>query len=306
VTLGLFVACNTYDETLLLGDGGTTPAAGSAGKAASGGSDAGGDTASSGAAGSAATDGGAAGSEVGNGGTGGSAGGSGGEDTGSAGSGGANDGQPSLVDDFDDGDFHVEFKDGRRGDWYVANDGSPDATMSPGTWSDIPSSLDESDPRAPGFALHAVGSGFATHATQADNWGALVGCNLDQVVTTKYPYDASAYCALRFSARGSFKQNSSNRSLHVRLSDQWTIPDADNCGPDSWPCNAHAGEAFVVPEVDTWTTFEFALQDLVHPSVPDHTELDKTTLYSIEFTFEGQGEFDVWIDDLMLVTCSEP
>ncbi|HVJ16602.1 MAG TPA: hypothetical protein VM686_14270, partial [Polyangiaceae bacterium] len=210
----------------------------------------------------------------------------------------------SVVDDFENGDYRIDESAGRSGDWFVANDGSPGATMAPSSFIDVASAIEAGDPTfgTNGFALHASGSGFCSHAEPNSNWGALIGCNLNQIVTTKNPYDASAYCALSFAARGAFAMGSSPRPLHVRVSDQWTIPDAGNCG-QTWLCNAHAGVAFVVPEVDAWTTFELPLEDFRHPTVPQHAELDRSALYSIEFTFEGQGEFDVWLDDLALVAC---
>ena len=53
-----------------------------------------------------------------------------------------------------------------------------------------------------------------------------------------------------------------------------------------------------------WSTFEVSFDDLLHPEVPDHETLDKANLYSLEFTFEGSGEFDVWIDDISFVACA--
>jgi len=61
-----------------------------------------------------------------------------------------------------------------------------------------------------------------------------------------------------------------------------------------------------VLEADSWSTFSVALDELEHSAVTDEPLLDRSALYSIEFTFEGQGEFDLWLDDIALIPCAEP
>jgi hypothetical protein len=175
---------------------------------------------------------------------------------------------------------------GRNGYWFVAADGSGGWLSSLEAFALEQASADNQR------AARVAGSGFTA-------WGALLG------VTFRDPfaaYDASAYCGVRFVAKGS------GQGWRLSISDRSSEPDGGICV--GLECYDHLSQDFQ-PGHD-WQRYEVHFSDLM-PALSDGQParaLDSDALYAIDFVFENVGgaPFELLVDDLSFIPlggCSE-
>jgi hypothetical protein len=189
-----------------------------------------------------------------------------------------------LIDDME-GDFpSLPARGGRNGSWFSVHDD---------TWGQA------SDASAIGlepvrgnshFAAGFSGGGFT-------DWGAQMGLSFK---SPSAAYDASAYCGVRFLAKG----NGSGWTFLI--SDRLSVPQGGVCDSVNWAsdqgCYQFVGRALAVGNVWQEVVIRFdELRLLRNPQSP--RRLETKALYDILFNFysaEGSG-FELLIDDLAFI-----
>lgn len=199
---------------------------------------------------------------------------------GEGGAGGAPSGtvelDPDLIDDFEDGDGKILPNDGRSGSWYVSNDG---------TGMQAPKGDVKPEPLMPERdgserALHTSGRNFRI-------WGAVLGANLRAEGNSNQPYDASRYTGVRFWARSG---DGMKRSAYLSLPTSETT----RCPG----CRDHFGTKFEYER--EWKEFRLPFSEMKQRGVVGmpRPKFDARQIVAIEFTFDVNVEFDLWIDDI--------
>jgi hypothetical protein len=313
-------ACNTYNDSLLVGslspiipaggDGGTSGSGGEAngaaanadqgGDAGEGSDHGGGGSAGSGQAGAApgaaAGSGGSAGNvahagDAGIGGSLGAAGGAGSAGMPAAGSGGA--ASTAQIDDFEDQDEFILRVGMRNGPWYVFSDATTTGTLgkltiAPLTGADVrPSSTSTA-------ALHLTASGFT-------DWGAGVGADMVNQLAKKAPYDVSAYRGVRFYAKIA---SGTAATIKVLLPNVFSDADGGKCIDTDTKkrCGDHLFKS-VSGLKTTWDVYEVKFDEFTQQGFGLPQGLfDATGVYSVQFTLANKLPVDVWLDDVTFVS----
>ncbi|MEI9950468.1 MAG: hypothetical protein WDO74_16160 [Pseudomonadota bacterium] len=312
-------ACNTYNDSLLVGSlgssvpvGGDTGSGGSGsaaagesnGAAASGdrGGDAGADGETglgggSGHAGEPTAEAGSSGSvgnagSVGSGGTSGAPGSAGSAGMSAAGSGPGPIGE--QIDDFEDQDEFILRLSMRNGPWYVVYDATTTGTISPLSSAIVP--LTGADVR-PGSsstgALHLTASGFK-------DWGAGVGADMVNVSAKKAPYDVSAYRGIRFYAKIA---SGTTATVKVLLPNIYSDADGGKCDDtvSTKRCGDHLFKS-VSGLKTTWDVYEVKFSDFTQqPFGLPQPAFDPTGVYSVQFTLANKLAIDLWLDDVSFI-----
>jgi len=194
--------------------------------------------------------------------------------------------EDGSVEDFEDGDSQIKQLAGRNGYWWTAHDelGS--------TFTLPQGQLAPSDGGAESTkAVHVTGK---TAAGGSNAWGVEFGTNW--VNAKGGLYDASKYAGLSFKA----KATGATKSVRVSLGDVNTHADAGVCKT----CWNHFRKDFQLTE--DWQTHTLSFAELKQrpgwgdPSPPALTA-DK--LVALSFALEGGKDFDVWVDDIVLLSC---
>ena len=189
-----------------------------------------------------------------------------------------------LVDDLEDGDAAIPEIAGRQGNWITYNDGT-------GTQTPPPSVL--FTPDSPGldssYAARTFGSGFTS-------WGATLAVELNRDSTTKATYDASDYIGVSFWARAA-------GTLPVRfmVSDINTDSDGNVCSN----CFDHFGADITLDT--TWQRYVLTWWQLDQQGWGDQfAGLDIEHIFGLHFQTPPNQSFDVWVDDVELISGGGP
>ena len=190
-----------------------------------------------------------------------------------------------LVDNMNDGSQFIPNIHGRAGAWQVEHDTTPGATMFPpdGTF---PMS-DTGDPCRL-LAARAYGGQFVL-------WGSsfLVGLG--------GPYNASPYKGISFWAKVG---PSSTNFLRVAFPDKDTDPAGGLCSTAPGALNGcydHFGKSIMLST--TWTKVTIRFTDLTQQAFGNLVaQFDPSTLFRIEWDIFPGATFDIWVDDLALLT----
>jgi hypothetical protein len=319
LALTSLVACNAYNDSLLVGSlSPSIPAGGDSGKgggageangaaagihhvgdAGAGGEDGPGGSGHAGAlvaeAGSSGHTGSAGNANVGGtsgaSGMSGLAGGPGSAGMPAAGSSGAPTGE--QIDDFEDQDEFILRLAMRNGPWYVFSDATTTGTL--GKLTIAPLTGADVRPSSPSTAaLHLTASGFA-------DWGAGVGADMVNLSSgKKAPYDVSAYRGIRFYAKiGS----GTTSTVKVLLPNIYSDADGGKCSDaDSKKrCGDHLFKS-VSGLKATWDVYEVNFIDFTQqPFGLPQTGFDSTGVYSVQFTMMNKLAIDLWLDDVTFV-----
>jgi len=309
-------ACNTYNDSLLVGslsptipagggDSGTSgggeangAASGDQGGEAGAGSDSGSGSGGSGHAGAAsatAGNGGSAGNvahagEAGIGGSPGVAGSAGSAGTPAAGSGGAPSTEP--IDDFEDQDEFILRVGMRNGPWYVFSDATTTGTL--GKLTIAPLTGADARPNSTSTAaLHLTATGFT-------EWGAGVGADMVNQMAKKAPYDVSAYRGIRF-----FAKIASGATTTVKVLVPNIYSDADGAKCTDTDVQKRCGDHLfksVSGLKTTWEAYEVQFSELTQQAFGlPQTGFDPTGVYSVQFTLANKLPVDLWLDDVTFI-----
>jgi hypothetical protein len=193
-----------------------------------------------------------------------------------------------LIDDAEVGFPALPRRAGRNGAWFSVHDESG-GSVSPAQALSLNPARGSSH-----LAASIKGGGFT-------DWGAQLGASLKSPVTG---YDASAYCGVRFFAKGK------GDGWTLLISDRNSSPNGGVCSLDSddptkW-CYDYPGKGFT-PSAD-WQLFELHFADLspLKGYTGQPRTLDKSAVFDIIFNFwsPNGAAFDLLIDDLsFLMSC---
>jgi hypothetical protein len=199
----------------------------------------------------------------------------------------------SLIDDMEDADDAILAVDGRRGAWFVLNDGTPGGVQVPAmgtpfTMTAIPGGRGTSM-----YAVHTSGHGFTT-------WSALIGFWVNKLPSAyKQLYDASRWNAITFWAKTSGADASTfSAAVRVQFPDKDTDPDGQVCTADgSLGCSDHFGKTILL--TTDWQKYTIRFSSLQQAGFgAPAPSFDAAHLYGVEFQFPLGSTFDCWIDDI--------
>lgn len=192
----------------------------------------------------------------------------------------------SMIDDMEDGDTRISEGNGANpwaGFWFEDNDESPEGRQDPADPADLVSTLDP--PR--GASTKAV------HTSADDGfilWGAGVGFHLDDEAY----YDASGYRGLTFWARA---EEGSTRKMKVLFIDQQTYHMGGICNDAEGECNNHFHKPVMLES--EWKHFKIPVECLKQePYGKQLLAPALERLWAIEFFFDKELAFELWIDDV--------
>jgi hypothetical protein len=175
-----------------------------------------------------------------------------------------------LIDDFEDGDTRVNPKS--ESWWYAFNDNTGEQQFQIENVSGERSNSS--------YAAHTFGEYFTT-------WGAGLGVDLAGVQDARNPeepFDASQFAGISFWAK---TQADSVRKLRVDL--------LSPCGDD---CASYSGVSIELSH--QWQQYTVLFSEL-EPRQND-SDFDESQLVHIQFFFLGTDRFDLWVDDLSVVS----
>jgi hypothetical protein len=203
----------------------------------------------------------------------------------------------SMIDDMEDPDDAILMLDGRRGAWFVLNDGTDGGVQVPAMGTPFNMTSIPGGRGASTYAAHTSGQGFVS-------WSPLIGFWLRKSPSAfKQLYDASRYNAITFWAKTS-RPDSARFSAFVRvqLPDKNTDPDGQVCTADgSLGCSDHFGKTIeLMPD---WVKYTIRFNTLTQAGFGNPApSLDAAHVYGIEFQFTLGSSFDFWIDDIAFVS----
>lgn len=186
-----------------------------------------------------------------------------------------------LIDDVEGAFPHLPEQGGRNGGWYTTHD----ATY--GQVSPARAQLLQPARGTSRFAAEMSGGGFT-------DWGAQLGVSLR---SPSAGYDASAFCGVRFLAKGS------GSGWSLLISDRQSVPEGGVCDPNAWgneaACYQFVGKPFEAKS--DWQEVVVRFDELKLLSHPDRLRtLDTSAIYDIIFNFyhHDGAAFQLLVDDL--------
>lgn len=194
------------------------------------------------------------------------------------------DDNPYLIDNFEDGDDLIFERQGRRGAWFVLNDGK--GTQTPEVGAKV----------LPGaFMLSRNGSerGMHTSGGPFQTWGALIGTTLADDST----YDLTPYKGLKLWVRSNSTAPTAAKQVRLNF-----VTPATTSGSSCKTCGDHFG--FDIPLTSKWVQVEVAFSKLKQSSSgigpPRPTAVDLKSVTALQFQFPQAVSFDFWLDDIEL------
>jgi hypothetical protein len=201
-----------------------------------------------------------------------------------------NFGDPTLVDDFEDGEGAIHEILGRQGAWYSFNDGTAGGVQ-------MPSESGAFVPGSPGagesqYAARFQGEGWKT-------WGAGIGVDFknsgESTTEMKGAWDASAYKGIAFEAKG-------NVMITVSLQQTSTVSTAQggSCVSPPAPMEDTCGDGFgkAITLTDEYKTYEIPFTLLKQNGWGQPTTFDAKTLTGFMAIVAQNQKFDFYIDNL--------
>jgi hypothetical protein len=203
----------------------------------------------------------------------------------------------SMIDDMEDPDDAILTVDGRRGAWFVLNDGTDGGVQTPAMGTPFNMTSIPAGRGASTYAAHTSGQGFTS-------WSPLIGFWLKKSPATfKQLYDASRYNAITFWAKTTRPDAARfSASVRVQFPDKNTDPDGQVCTADgSLGCSDHFGKTIdLTPD---WVKYTIRFSSLAQAGFGNPAPaFDAAHVYGIEFQFTLGSSFDCWIDDIAFVS----
>lgn len=204
---------------------------------------------------------------------------------------------PLLIDDMEDGDSAICPSGGRRGSWYVIDDGTS-STLTPPESTFVQTPI----PGGRGTSLRAArltASGFTT-------WGAGMGFDLNE--GGNHLYDASGFEGISF-----WMKSTSPVSVGVAVPE--TTPPSEwggACVDDATDRNCDVHFEFNVSPAPEWALIKvpfsaFRQRTPFHGRgnlFPGSASWDSSRLIAVDFG-SHLSEFDIWVDDLRFYSSCE-
>jgi hypothetical protein len=210
----------------------------------------------------------------------------GGEPSDEGGASGALGAGENMIDDFQDGNQAILEQQGRKGVWYVANDGM--GMQTPSADQPLVPSLLSPARGSSTRAIHTFGGPFPT-------W-ALIGTSLAMSGERGAEYDLSGFQGMRLWVRSGSMLAGSAKYVRLNLPTPGTNAGSGSCTV----CNDHFG--FDIPLTSQWAQVEVPFSSLAQqgygrPALAS-PELEHVT--SLQLGFGSNVAFDLWVDDIEL------
>lgn len=189
-----------------------------------------------------------------------------------------------LFDDFEDGDRQANKAGGRGGYWWTKKDE---------VGSTIEFVPDEPGAGGSELAMHVTGMTAKGDATTA--WGAGLGVNF--TTQNGAVYDASKYAGVVFKAKAG---PDGARTVRFNIADKFTHKDGGICKT----CWNHFG-AYITLGTE-WKEYKVmfgAASQRADWGDPRPISISPNVLFGLDWSVEGGGPYDFWLDDIALVEC---
>ncbi|MEM7151740.1 MAG: hypothetical protein AAF799_02815 [Myxococcota bacterium] len=177
-------------------------------------------------------------------------------------------------------DGTIPMVDGRRGFWFIYNDGSAGGTQEGGD-PFIPS---EGGAEGTAYAARTWGSGFT-------EWGAAMAVSLNNDFTGSCAYDASNFDGIGFWARGT-------GTARMHIATLATVPTdlGGDCDPAAGMCHDNFGTS--VSLSDSWTYHEIMWGQLAQEGWGVAASFNSGALTEIHWQAGPGANFDIYVDEL--------
>jgi hypothetical protein len=191
----------------------------------------------------------------------------------------------NVIDDFQDGNQAILEHQGRKGVWYVANDGM--GTQTPRVDQPLVPSVLSPARGSSTRAIHTFGGPFP-------NW-ALIGTSLAMSGDRGAEYDLSGFEGMRLWVRNGSALAGTAQSVRLNLPTPGT-----NAGGSCAVCNDHFGVD--IPLTSHWAQVDVPFSSLEQQGYgrPLLASADLEHVTSLQLGFEGNVAFDLWVDDIEL------
>jgi hypothetical protein len=189
-----------------------------------------------------------------------------------------------LFDDFEDGDRQANKAGGRGGYWWTKKDE---------VGSTIEFVSDEPGANGSELAMHVTGTTARGDATTA--WGAGLGVNF--TAQNGAIYDASKYAGIVFKAKAG---PGGARTVRFNIADKFTHKDGGICKT----CWNHFGSYITLgTEWKEYKVMFGAATQRPDWGDPRPISISPNVLFGLDWSVEGGGPYDFWLDDIALVEC---
>jgi expansin len=195
---------------------------------------------------------------------------------------------PTLIDDFEDGDARITEVAGRMGQWTAYNDGTAGGSQTP-QGAGTPSA---SGAQGSQFALHTVGSGFAS-------WGAGVQLDFNNPgngASSRLPFNATSYQGISFYIKGS-------GSVRFELP---TLATTDSAAGGTCAAECLDTHGIALSLTPDWTLVTIPFSDLEQEGWGAEAAFDPASVLGLAFKVPGSAAspatFDFWVDDVKFTT----
>jgi hypothetical protein len=192
----------------------------------------------------------------------------------------------NVIDDFQDGNPAILEQQGRKGAWYVANDGM--GMQTPRVDQPLVPSVLSPARGSSTRALHTFGGPFRI-------WGALIGTSLAMAGDRGAEYDLSGFQGVRLWVRSGSTAPGAAKSVRLNLPTPGT-----NAGGACTVCNDHFG--FDIPLTSQWARIQVPFSSLEQQGYgrPILASADLEHVTSLQLGFDSDVVFDLWVDDIEL------
>jgi len=191
---------------------------------------------------------------------------------------------PHILDDAEDHNGAICRVDGHVGNWWTTNDGTNDNQQpKPGS---VVTFQRVTDRPGSSLAMHTSGSGFKA-------WGATLG--FDVRAAPALPYDASAFDALTFYAKGPVD---GSIRVSIRVSAVTPTMYGGTCVESSGSCYHYHGVELTIS--DAWEPYRISFAELLRENDWDGA-FDPASVVGVEFRINNPAstkDFSLWIDDV--------
>jgi hypothetical protein len=177
--------------------------------------------------------------------------------------------------------------DGHIGTWWTTNDGTSTSQQPAPGKSVVPQRV--TDRPGSSFAMRTTGDGFTA-------WGATLG--FDVRASAAQPYDASAFGAITFFAKGPVL---GTIRVSLRVNDITPQAYGGSCVESSGSCYHYHG--IEMPITDSWAPYTVTFDSLVRENDWDGA-FDPKQVVGVEFRINNPActqSFTLWVDDVAFV-----
>jgi hypothetical protein len=200
----------------------------------------------------------------------------------------------AIIDDMETPDFQAVRAAGRAGAWWAGGDlASTNASITP--MGNAPAELIPGGRCGSKYAVHVTGQGFTMWSVLSVSmgWGSVDG-GAEQLL----PNDNSYRTGVTFWARIG---DTSTDKVRFAISDKYSRPEGGFCVDGGAPeINCYDTHGVDLTQLGTdWKQYRIPFGGLTQRNFGlPRQRLDSSSIYTIEFNFNPNAVFDLWVDDI--------